>query len=172
MQYLLNFGTDVANAIDILIGPFCYVAALVLSIGAVVALQSVGRDPRQGVAYKGGIILTFAIAAALLSFDGIVNMLTNSVGGNATMRFGGSLLSYSAPPGATATLKDSILAIVERFRPTIQAFGALSVLFGLMKLKGAGRGGSGRPGRAAMVHFVCGAAMINIQPIVATFFSG
>ena len=168
MQYLLNLSVDVANALFYLIPAFCYVAALVLAIGASVALYNGGKDPRHGVGYYMLVATTFAVASLLLSFPTVLNLFSASIGGTARASLGGGLLSYTPANIGTGTLNDSILAIVGLFKPAIQAFGALSILYGLMKLRQIGRA-SGNPFFNAMVHFAFGAVLLNIELIAQTF---
>lgn len=167
MQYLVNLSIDVANALRYLMPAFCYVAALVLAIAGAVALYGGGKDPRHGVGYYMLVATTFIVASLLLSFPTVLNLFSASIGGTASASLGGGLLSYTPANVGGGTLKDSILAIVGLFRPSIQAFGALSILFGLMKLRQVGRA-SGNPFFNAMVHFVCGALLLNIEPIAQT----
>jgi len=167
VQYLVNLSIDVANALRYLMPAFCYVAALVLAIAGAVALYGGGKDPRHGVGYYMLVATTFIVASLLLSFPTVLNLFSSSIGGTASASLGGGLLSYTPANVGGGTLKDSILAIVGLFRPSIQAFGALSILFGLMKLRQVGRA-SGNPFFNAMVHFVCGALLLNIEPIAQT----
>jgi len=167
VQYLVNLSIDVANALRYLMPAFCYVAALVLAIAGAVALYGGGKDPRHGVGYYMLVATTFIVASLLLSFPTVLNLFSASIGGTASASLGGGLLSYTPANVGGGTLKDSILAIVGLFRPSIQAFGALSILFGLMKLRQVGRA-SGNPFFNAMVHFVCGALLLNIEPIAQT----
>ena len=166
MQYLLNLSIDVANALFFLIPAFCYVAALVLVILGAVALYNGGKDPRHGVGYYMLVWTTFTVASLLLSFPTVLNLFSASIGGTARASLGGGLLSYT--PANTGTLLDSILAIVGMFKRAIQAFGALAILLGLMKLRQIGRV-SGNPFFNAMVHFVLGAVLLNVEPIAQTF---
>lgn len=167
MQYLVNLSIDVANALRYLMPAFCYVAAPVLAIGGAIALHSGGKDPRHGVSYYMLVATTFIVASLLLSFPTVLNLFSASIGGTASASLGGGLLSYTPANIGGGTLQDSILAIVGLFKPSIQAFGALSILFGLMKLRQVGRS-SGSPFFNAMVHFVCGALLLNIEPIAQT----
>jgi len=167
VQYLVNLSIDFANALRYLIPAFCYVAALVLAIGGAVALYSGGKDPRHGVGYYMLVGVTFIVASLLLSFPTVLNLFSASIGGSAHASLGGGLLSYTPVNIGGGTLKDSILAIVGLFKPSIQAFGALSILFGLMKLRQVGRS-SGNPFFNAMVHFACGALLLNVEPIAQT----
>lgn len=167
MQYLVNFSIDVANALFYLIPAFCYVAALVLAIGGAVALHAGGKDPRHGAGYYSLVGATFVVASLLLSYDTVLNLFSASIGGTAHASLGGGLLSYAPVNIGGGTLQDSILAIIGLFKHSIQAFGALSILFGLMKLRQIGRS-SGNPFFNAMVHFFCGALLLNIEPIAQT----
>jgi len=167
VQYLVNLSIDVANALRFLMPAFCYVAALVLAIAGAVALYTGGKDPRHGIGYYMLVATTFAVASLLLSFPTVLNLFSASIGGSARASLGGGLLSYTPVNVGGGTLQDSILAIVGLFKPSIQAFGALSILFGLMKLRQVGRA-SGSPFFNAMVHFACGALLLNIEPIAQT----
>ena len=167
MQFLLNLSIDVANALFYLMPAFCYVAALVLAIAGAVALYNGGKDPRHGVGYYMLVATTFAVASLLLSFPAVLNLFSASIGGTARASLGGGLLSYTPATIGTGTLNDSILAIVGLFKPAIQAFGALSILYGLMKLRQIGRA-SGNPFFNAMVHFALGAVLLNVEPIAQT----
>ena len=168
MQYLLNLSIDVANALFFLMPAFCYVTALVLVIGGAVALHNGAKDPRLGIGHHMLVIATFIVASLLLSFPTVLNLFSASIGGTARASLGGGLLSYTPANIGTGTLNESILAIVGLFRPAIQAFGALSILFGLLKLRQIGRV-SGNPFFNAMVHFALGAVLMNIEPIAQTF---
>jgi hypothetical protein len=168
MQYLLNLSIDVANALFYLMPAFCYVAALVLAISGAVALYNGGKDPRHGAGYYMLVGATFIVASLLLSFPTVLNLFSATIGGTAHASLGGGLLSYTPANIGTGTLNDSILAVVGLLKPAIQAFGALSILYGLMKLRQIGRA-SGNPFFNAMVHFALGAVLLNIEPIAQTF---
>ena len=139
-----------------------------LAIGASVALHNGAKDPRHGVGHHMLVGTTFIVASLLLSFPTVLNLFIASTGGTARASLGGGLLSYTPANIGTGTLNDSILAIVGLFRPAIQAFGALSILYGLLKLRQIGRV-SGNPFFNAMVHFVLGAVLLNIEPIAQAF---
>ena len=168
MQYLLNLSTDVASALFYLMPAFCYVAALVLTISGAVALYSGGKDPRHGVGYYMLVGATFIVASLLLSFPTVLNLFSATIGGTASASLGGGLLSYTPANIGAGTLSDSILAVVGLLKPAIQAFGALSILYGLMKLRQIGRASS-NPFFSAMVHFALGAVLLNIEPIAQAF---
>lgn len=171
MQFLLNLSTDIANTLFYLMPAFCYVAALVLAISGSVALYNGGKDPRRGVGYYMLVGATFIVASLLLSFPTVLNLFSATIGGTAHASLGGGVLSYTSANIGAGTLSDSILAIVGLLKPAIQAFGALSILYGLMKLRQIGRA-AGNPFANAMVHFALGSVLLNIETIAQAFMQG
>lgn len=167
MQWLYNIATDFANTVYAFLPLFCYAGSIVFGIVGALDLHNAGREPHRKLRFLGGACLAFVVAAILAGFPAFLNQGTATLGGDAQAALGGGLLAYSdaATFQTGGSLRDSFIALVDRFRGFFMAFGALMVLRGVLRLSRPAQEQRRVLGFAA-VHIVAGVVLINIRTVV------
>jgi len=170
MQGLVDFASQVGEALAILVPTFCYLAALMCFLFAAWGfwMQSHPQNPFFGRPWIP--FLSLVLSGAFASFDKILNMALATAGSSVTASIT-SLSSYAPPtvPDASTLMGSSpsatLVNVVTLFQAFFQSFGAMVVFFALVSWRSVVNGQANRSQMGCVVQFVFGIMLINILAI-------
>jgi hypothetical protein len=170
MQGLVDFASQIGEALAVLLPTFAYLAALASFIFAAWGFwaQSQPHNPFRARAWIP--FLSLVLSGAFASFDKVLSMALASAGSSLTASIT-SLSSYSAPsvPDASSlmgsTPSATLVNVVTLFQAFFQSFGAMCAFFALLSWRAVINGHSNRSQMGCVVQFVFGIMLINILAI-------
>jgi hypothetical protein len=175
MQGLVNFASQIGDAIAVALPALCYLTAACLFLFAAWGLwqQSQPHNPFRGRPWLPWVSLL--LCGVFAGFDRFLSMANVSAGTNLAV----SLTSYSASavPNASNILGntpgDTVINVVQLFQGFFQSFGAICIFFALLAWRAAINGQTNRSQGGCFVQFAFGTMCMNIltiaQWLVGTF---
>jgi len=170
MQGLVDFASQIGEALATLIPTFAYLAALWCFLFAAWGfwMQSQPGNPFEGRPWIP--VLSLVLSGAFASFDKVLNMALATAGSGVTASI--SALSSYAPPSAPdastllgTTPSATLVNVVTLFQAFFQSFGAMVVFFALLSWRSVVSGQANRSQMGCAVQFVFGVMLINILAI-------
>ena len=178
MQGLVNFATEIADAIAVALPALCYLAACSCFVFAVWTLWTFSQPHRHAHHHwqKPWIpILSLVLCGVFAGFPKFLTMANVSIGTSAAV----SLTSYTAtaPGNATSILganpQATVVNVVALFQYFFAAFGAACVFWAIMTWRGIVNGRVNGSPTACGIQFLFGVLCINILSVargVVSFF--
>lgn len=158
---LVNLMRDVWGNTHLLLLGFCYIAGVILlMIGISRMIKSEQDGPRGPMGL--GTMMTFIIAGALLSIDGILTAVNNSIFGAGSVRTFATL-TYTGGGGAHIGHAEAVIGAIMAF---VAILGLISFIRGFFILRGVSEGSSQASMMAAVTHIVGGALAVNLGAVI------
>ncbi|MDD2859473.1 MAG: hypothetical protein PHT60_14950 [Acidiphilium sp.] len=173
MQGFVNFATDIANVLSLLIPFICYIVGVSCFLLAGYGAWQMMKPGTiwSGKKYLPPLLMLFG--SVLLSFNEFLNFSNNSFGGGTQTNIQNGFMPFRAPNIGTAgfvgaTPEQTFFNLVKIFAKFFIAYGAFNVLLAWLGTKGVAEGkrrhGYSLPG----IQFVFGIALMNIVAISTT----
>lgn len=167
MQGFVNFATDIANVLSLLIPFICFIVGLSCFLLAGYGAWQMMKPGTvwSGKKYLPPLLMLFG--SVLLSFNRFLNFSNNSFGGGTQTSIQTGFTPFTAPQIGTSGLvgstpEQTFQNIVVTFSSFFIAYGAFNVLLAWLGAKGVAEGkrrhGYSLPG----IQFVFGIALMNI----------
>ncbi|HBH26366.1 MAG TPA: hypothetical protein DDX54_03075 [Rhodospirillaceae bacterium] len=159
---LVNFMTDIWGPAHTLIGAFAYLAALVLTL---IALMRIIKDAQEGT--KGpmglGTITTLAIAGLLFSLDDILGIFAQSVFDDNVVTTA-PLILYLA--GADYSTIMHVTAVASAAIAFFWLIGLVAFIRGWFIIRDVAEGDQQASFMAGATHIIGGALCVNLGPLL------
>jgi hypothetical protein len=169
VQGLVNFASDVGQAIAVFLPALCYLAAIgcFLVAGWSLWRQAQPDNPHRGKPWVP--IISLLLCGVFATFDRFLTMANVSAGTGLQVTLVQGLTSFT-PPTVNANVLGStpgqtVANIVQLFLGFFQPFGALMCFLAVMAWHAIVRGHSTRSQAGCGVQFVFGIGLINIATI-------
>ena len=170
MQGLVDFASQIGEALAVLLPTFAYLAALACFVFAVWGFWMQSQPHNAFVGRPWIPFLSLVLSGAFASFDKILSMALASAGSSLSASIT-SLSSYSPPTVAdTTSLMGStpsatLVNVVTLFQAFFQSFGAMCCFFALLSWRSVVNGRANRSQMGCVVQFAFGIMLINIVAI-------
>jgi hypothetical protein len=169
VQGLVNFASDIGQAIAVILPALCYLSAIGLFLAAGWGFwrQAQPDNPFRGRPWIP--IVALLLSGVFASFDRFLTMADVSVGTGLQVSLVAGLTSFTPPTLANGILGTTpgtaVANIVQLFLGFFQAFGALMCFLAVMAWHSIVKGHSNRSQAGCGVQFAFGVALINILTV-------
>jgi hypothetical protein len=173
MQGFVNFSTDIANVLSILIPLICFVVGLSCFLLTGYGAWQMMKPGTYWSSRKYLPPLLLLFGTVLVDFNKFLNFSNNTFGGGTQTSIQTGFTPFTAPQvGSTgmmgSTPEQSFLNIVTAFSVFFVAYGAFNVLLAWLGAKAVAEGKRRHGYSLPMVQFVFGIALMNIVFISQT----
>lgn len=169
MQGLVNFASDIGEAIAVLLPALCYLAAIAcfLMAGWGFWRQAQPDNPHRGRPWVP--MISLLLCGVFATFDKFLTRADVSAGTGLQVSLVQGLTSFT-PPTVTSSMLGStpgqtVANIVQLFVVFFQPFGALMCFLAVMAWHSIIRGHSNRSQAGCGIQFVFGILLINITAV-------
>jgi hypothetical protein len=169
VQGLVNFASDIGEAIAVLLPALCYLAAIgcFLVAGWGLWRQAQPDNPHRGRPWVP--LISLVLCGVFATFDRFLTKADVSVGTGLQVSLVQGLTSFTPPTVTTnvlgSTPGQSVANIVQLFVGFLQPFGALQCFLAVMAWHSIIRGHSNRSQAGCGIQFVFGILLINITTV-------
>jgi len=180
MRGFVNFADDVGSAISVIIPALCYLLGWSFMIGAGWGFWHLSSGRHSRLAARPWMpFVSLFIAAALLSFDRMLNLGEATLGSAQQASMASGMTSYTPPTvnpsGLVGTSPEqTILNVINVFEYFFVSYGALIVLAGILGLHQVSEGKRRHGPLLPTIMIVFGFGVMNIDtiaPFVMSYFT-
>jgi hypothetical protein len=180
MQGFVNFADDIGSAISVILPALCYLVGFSFMIGAGWGFWQLSSGRHSRLAARPWMpFATLFIAAALLSFDRMLNLGEGTVGSSQQASMADGMTSYTPPTVPSTGLMGSspeqtILNVIAAFEYFFVSYGALIVFAGILALHHVSEGKRRHGPMLPMIQIVFGLGVMNIDtiaPFIMSYFT-
>ena len=172
MQGLVDFATDIADGISVVLPAFCYLSAIGCFMYSAWTLW-VWSQPHRHYHHHWQRpwipLVSLVLCGVFASFPKFLSMTNVSMGTNAVVALG--QYAPTNPPTAGnvlgSTPQQSVLDVVRLFQYFFEAFGAACIFWAIMRWRGIINGKVQGSPTACGIQFLFGACCMNIMTIAA-----